>query len=112
MINGAGGGSGSFAIRLAMRAGAHVAGVDNAAKLDFMRSLGADEVIDYHREDFTRSAVGTTSFSTSSLAGRCSPVSRQVTIQIDRTLGLDEVPDALRYVGEGCALGNVVIEIH
>ena len=56
LINGAGGGSGSFAIQLAKRAGAHVTGVDNAAKLDFMRSLGADEVIDYHREDFTRSA--------------------------------------------------------
>ncbi len=31
-------------------------GVDNAGKLDFMRSLGADEVIDYRREDFTRGA--------------------------------------------------------
>ena len=47
LINGAGGGSGSFAIQLAKRLGAHVTGVDNAAKLDFMRSLGADEVIDY-----------------------------------------------------------------
>jgi NADPH:quinone reductase-like Zn-dependent oxidoreductase len=32
-----------------------VTGVDNAGKLDFMRSLGADEVIDYRSEDFTRS---------------------------------------------------------
>ena len=55
LINGAGGGSGSFAIQLARRAGAHVTGVDNAGKLDFMRSLGADEVLDYHSEDFTRS---------------------------------------------------------
>ena len=39
--------SGSFAIQLAKRPGAHVTGVDNAEKLDFMRSLGADEVIDY-----------------------------------------------------------------
>jgi NADPH:quinone reductase-like Zn-dependent oxidoreductase len=54
LINGAGGGSGSFAIQLAKRAGAHVTGVDNAGKLDFMRSLGADEVIDYRRRDFTR----------------------------------------------------------
>ena len=54
LINGAGGGSGSFAIQLAKRAGAHVTGVDNAGKLDFMRSLGADEVIDYRSEDFTR----------------------------------------------------------
>ena len=56
LINGAGGGSGSFAIQLAKRLGAHVTGVDNAGKLDFMRSLGADEVIDYRREDFTRAA--------------------------------------------------------
>jgi NADPH:quinone reductase-like Zn-dependent oxidoreductase len=43
-----------FAIQLAKRLGAHVTGVDNAGKLDFMRSVGADEVIDYEREDFTR----------------------------------------------------------
>jgi NADPH:quinone reductase-like Zn-dependent oxidoreductase len=54
LINGAGGGSGSFAIQLAKRAGAHVIGVDNASKLEFMRSLGADEVIDYRSQDFTR----------------------------------------------------------
>ena len=54
LINGAGGGSGSFAIQLAKRLGAHVTGVDNAAKQDFMRSVGADDVIDYGREDFTR----------------------------------------------------------
>jgi len=54
LVNGGGGGSGSFAIQQAKRLGAHVTGVDNAGKLDHMRSLGADEVIDYHREDFTR----------------------------------------------------------
>jgi len=54
LINGAGGGSGSFAIQLAKRLGAHVTGVDNAAKQDFMRAVGADEVIDYRRDDFTR----------------------------------------------------------
>jgi NADPH:quinone reductase-like Zn-dependent oxidoreductase len=57
LVNGAGGGSGSFAIQLAKRAGAHVTGVDNAAKLDFMRSLGADEVIDHRAQDFTRAAA-------------------------------------------------------
>jgi NADPH:quinone reductase-like Zn-dependent oxidoreductase len=56
LINGAGGGSGSFAIQLAKRLGAHVTGVDNAAKLDFMRSAGADHVIDYRRDDFTRTS--------------------------------------------------------
>ena len=54
LVNGAGGGSGSFAIQLAQRLGAHVTGVDNATKQDFMRSMGADEVIDYRRVDFTR----------------------------------------------------------
>ncbi len=54
LINGAGGGSGSFAIQLAKRLGARVTGVDNAAKQDFMRSVGADDVIDYRLDDFTR----------------------------------------------------------
>jgi len=57
LVNGAGGGSGSFAIQLAKRAGAHVTGVDNAHKLDFMRSVGADEVLDYRVSDFTRPAT-------------------------------------------------------
>ena len=52
LINGAGGGSGAFAIQLAKRLGAHVTGVDNAAKQDFMRSVGADDVIDYRLHDF------------------------------------------------------------
>jgi NADPH:quinone reductase-like Zn-dependent oxidoreductase len=55
LINGAGGGAGTFAIQLAKSYGAVVTGVDHAEKLDFMRSLGADHVIDYSREDFTRS---------------------------------------------------------
>jgi NADPH:quinone reductase-like Zn-dependent oxidoreductase len=54
LINGAGGGSGMYAIQLAKLNGAEVTGVDNAEKLEFMRSLGADHVIDYTREDFTR----------------------------------------------------------
>src|SRR5688572_31745124 len=54
LINGAGGGSGSFAIQLAKRAGAHVTGVDKAGKLDFVRSVGADEVVDHEAHDFNR----------------------------------------------------------
>lgn len=54
LINGAGGGSGSLAIQLARRAGAHVTGVDNAGKLDLMLALGAHQVLDYRRDDFTQ----------------------------------------------------------
>jgi NADPH:quinone reductase-like Zn-dependent oxidoreductase len=169
LINGAGGGSGSFAIQLARRAGAHVTGVDNAGKLDFMRSLGADEAIDYHSEDFTRTyepydlvldlvahrsvfayrralAPGGRYYcvggsvptllrvvTIGSIAGRVTGrrlgllavkqgpahfepladlcISGQVGIHIDRTFGLDEVPNALRHVGEGRALGKVVVQV-
>jgi NADPH:quinone reductase-like Zn-dependent oxidoreductase len=54
LINGAGGGAGTFAVQLAKLYGAEVTGVDNTGKLEFMRSLGADHVVDYAREDFTK----------------------------------------------------------
>ncbi|MBG6240273.1 NADPH:quinone reductase-like Zn-dependent oxidoreductase [Mycetocola sp. CAN_C7] len=54
LVNGGGGGAGSFAIQLAKLAGAHVTGVDNAAKLSFMLAVGADAVVDYRTQDFTR----------------------------------------------------------
>ena len=167
LINGAGGGSGSFAIQLAKRLGAHVTGVDNAAKQDFMRSVGADDVIDYGRDDFTRTAqpydlildlvahrsvfayrralapggtyrcVGGTVrallrvLTVGSVVGRLTGrsigvlavkegpahfepladlcVNGEVGIHIDRTFTLDEVPAALARVGEGRALGKVVV---
>ncbi|MET7402663.1 NAD(P)-dependent alcohol dehydrogenase [Dactylosporangium sp. NPDC005572] len=168
LVNGAGGGSGSFAIQLAKRLGAHVTGVDNAGKLDFMRSLGADEVIDYRSEDFTRRGPydlildlvahrsvfayrralarggryrcvgGSVSallrvLTLGSLTGLLTrrrlsvlavkegpahfePVTERcaagdLKIHIDHTFTLDEVPAALARVGEGHALGKVVVSV-
>jgi NADPH:quinone reductase-like Zn-dependent oxidoreductase len=54
LINGAGGGAGSFAIQIAKMYGAEVTGIDRGSKLDFMRSIGADHVIDYTVSDFAR----------------------------------------------------------
>jgi NADPH:quinone reductase-like Zn-dependent oxidoreductase len=55
LINGAGGGVGSIAVQLAKAAGARVTGVDAPHKLELLGSLGADHVVDYTRDDFTRS---------------------------------------------------------
>jgi NADPH:quinone reductase-like Zn-dependent oxidoreductase len=54
LINGAGGGVGPFAVQIAKSFGAEVTGVDGTEKLDLVRSIGADHVIDYTREDYTQ----------------------------------------------------------
>jgi NADPH:quinone reductase-like Zn-dependent oxidoreductase len=169
VINGAGGGSGMYAIQLAKLRGAEVTGVDNAEKLDFMRSLGADHVIDYAREDFTRNgrsydlildlAAHRPAFAyqrslrpggrylyvggsvatllqvllVGPLIGRAegtkirllavrlgaqhlAPLvelcqTGEVATVIDRRYPLSQVPQALRYLGEGHAKGKVVVII-
>jgi len=54
LINGAGGGVGTFGVQIAKLYGVEVTGVDSSGKLDMMRSIGFDHVIDYTKEDFTK----------------------------------------------------------
>jgi NADPH:quinone reductase-like Zn-dependent oxidoreductase len=54
LINGAGGSIGTIAVQLARHYGAEVTGVDSSGKLDMLRSIGAQHVIDYTQEDFTQ----------------------------------------------------------
>jgi NADPH:quinone reductase-like Zn-dependent oxidoreductase len=166
LINGAGGGSGMYAIQLAKLRGAEVTGVDNAEKLEFIRSLGADHAIDYTRADFTRNRRGYDLIldlaayrPVRAVKGALAPGGRYlyvggsagtllqvllvgpllgrgqgrklrllvvrlgaehlaplvalcqagtVTTVIDRRYRLAEVPEALRYLGEGHAKGKLV----
>jgi NADPH:quinone reductase-like Zn-dependent oxidoreductase len=72
LINGAGGSIGTYAIQIAKSFGAEVTAVDRTEKLDMLRSIGADAVMDYTKEDFTRNGetydviidvIGKSSFS-------------------------------------------------
>ncbi len=168
LINGAGGGAGTFAIQIAKSFGAMVTGVDSAEKLDVMRSVGADHVIDYTQEDFTRNgrrydfildvaahhsvfdykralSPGGTYVVVGGPVARIMQViflgplismgsggkmgllahkpnkgladmtelfeAGKVVLVIDRRYPLSEVPEALRYFGDGHAKGKVVITV-
>jgi NADPH:quinone reductase-like Zn-dependent oxidoreductase len=166
LINGAGGGSGMYAVQLPKLHGAEVTGVDNPEKLAFMRSLGAVHVIDYTRADVTRDGrryelildlaahrsalaykgslapggrylyVGGSAatllqvllmgpllgrgegkklrlLAVRSGAQRLAPMvglcqAGTIATVIDRRYRLHEVPEALRYLGEGHAKGKLV----
>ena len=54
LVNGAGGNVGPFAVQIAKAFGAEVTGVDHGDKMDFIRSLGADHVLDYTKADYTK----------------------------------------------------------
>jgi NADPH:quinone reductase-like Zn-dependent oxidoreductase len=56
LVNGAGGNIGPFAVQIAKHLGAEVTGVDAPEKMDFIRSVGADHVVDYTVDDFTANA--------------------------------------------------------
>jgi NADPH:quinone reductase-like Zn-dependent oxidoreductase len=170
LINGAGGGMGTFAVQIAKYYGAEVTGVDSAGKLDMLRTIGADHVIDYAREDYTKSGkrydlildvvahrsifdyrralspegvfliVGgslTTLLQVLILGALISRTGNKklglnaydannkedlaflaelfetdkVVPVIDRCYPLSEVPEALRYLEQGHALGKLVITV-
>jgi len=133
LINGAGGGTGTFAVQIAKYFGAEVTGVDSTRKLDMLRSIGTDHVIDYTQEDFTKNgqyydlildvvvrrsvfdykrALSPKPNKREELeflkelfeAGKVRPV-------IDRLYPLNEVAEAFRYLEEGHARGKVVIMV-
>jgi NADPH:quinone reductase-like Zn-dependent oxidoreductase len=172
LINGASGGVGTFAVQIAKSFGATVTGVCSTRNVDLVRSIGADEVIDYTQDDFTQGGqrydvmldlVGSRSLSDCRRAltprgtyvlvgvadmGRWFGLARQIKVLslsplvrqrmrvfivrhnqedlavlkqlveagkvapvIDRRYQLSEVPEALRYQGEGHARGKLVIAV-
>ena len=178
LVNGAGGGVGALAVQIAKAYGADVTGVDSTEKLDMVRALGANHVIDYTQEDFTQrgerydlifdipgnhpfsacrrvltpngkyvlighdrfgqgagrwfgslprvlklvalspfvSQLPTPNFSMPDKKNQLAVLKElleagKITLVIDRTYPLSEVPEAIRYLEEGHAQGKVVITV-
>ncbi|MFC1879418.1 NAD(P)-dependent alcohol dehydrogenase [Chloroflexota bacterium] len=166
LINGASGGTGTFAVQIAKSFGAEVTGVCSTRNLERVLSIGADDVIDYTKEDFSKNTAAydlifdvvrvltfseckaslkphgtyvTTEFSPglviqsqwASMRGDKKlvplPMKRptkqdfldlkelleagKITPVIDRHYPLNELPEALRYIGKGHARGKIVITI-
>jgi NADPH:quinone reductase-like Zn-dependent oxidoreductase len=71
LVNGAAGGVGSFAVQITKAFGANVTGVCSTSKIDLVRSIGADEGIDYTLEDIAQRHAATTSSSIRLATARC-----------------------------------------
>lgn len=97
LIVGAGGGVGTFAVQLAKEFGAHVTGVCSATKVELVRSLGADRVIDYTTSDFARS--GERYDLILQLAGTLSPSACRRALTSKGTLLLSSGESNGRWIG-------------
>ena len=99
LINGASGSVGSYAVQLAKQMGADVTGVCSTEKMEFVKSLGADKVIDYKKEDFTKlgetydiifDAAGKSSFS------RCKHSLKENGVYLSTVLSARIILDVIR----------------
>jgi len=99
LINGASGSVGSYAVQLAKQMGAEVTGVCSTEKMEFVKSLGADQVIDYKNEDFTDSgesydiifdAAGKSSY------GRCQHLLKENGVYLSTVLSPGIIFDVIR----------------
>jgi NADPH:quinone reductase-like Zn-dependent oxidoreductase len=95
LINGAGGGVGTFALQIAKLYGAEVTGVDSTGKLDMLRSMGFNHVIDYTKEDFTKN-------------GRC----YDLILDVKTNRSLLDYTRALTPNGFYVTVGGPAIQIH